>query len=103
MKRQPVMLSVASVCCFLLKTNKNRPSGFLESDGLDRSPEIGPLPPRRSKLWSAVRTRDGGDILGLFHRRAEKSRVRFLSLSSAPRAMRSRRSALPPVNSTQRA
>jgi hypothetical protein len=33
----------------------------------------------------------------------EKSRVRFLSLSSAPRAMRSRRSALPPVNSTQRA
>jgi hypothetical protein len=40
MKRLPVMLSVASICCFLLKTNKNRPSGFwspMDSTGVLKS------------------------------------------------------------------
>jgi hypothetical protein len=51
---------------FLVKNKSKLILRFLESDGLHRSPEIGPLPPRRSKLWSAVRMRDRDDIVGAF-------------------------------------
>jgi hypothetical protein len=66
MNMDTVMLTIVKHPSLVIENKQKQILRFLESDGLHRGPEIGPLPPRRSKLWSAVRMRDRDDIVERF-------------------------------------